>query len=67
MDNVASATVSTECIPYYLPFFGGVLMDGVKNFVTVLTLLDFSLVFLSSNLLKGVIAGWGCPLCCLLV
>lgn len=35
-------------------FFGGVFEEGVKNFVTVWTLLDFSFVFLSSNLLKGV-------------
>lgn len=37
-----------------VPFFGGVFEEGVKNFVTVWTLLDFSFVFLSSNLLKGV-------------
>lgn len=49
-----------------LPFLGGVFVDGVKNFVTVLTLLDFSFVFLSSNLLKGVIAGCDCALWCLL-
>lgn len=48
-----------------VPFFGGFL-DGVKNFVTVWTLLDFSLLFLSSNLLKRVIAGCGWTFCCLL-
>lgn len=41
-------------------------MEGEKNFVTVLTLLDFSLVFLSSNLLKGVMVGCDGALCCLL-
>lgn len=49
-----------EYVQLYLPFFGGVFVEGVKNFVTVWTLLDFSLVFLSSNLLKRVMfdCGW---------
>ena len=40
-------------------------MEGIKNFVTVLTLLDFSLVFLSSNLLNGAIVGCDWAFWCL--
>lgn len=56
--------LAAACLLQYVPFFGGVFVDGIKNFVTVLTLLDFSLVFLSSNLLKGVMEGCDWVFCC---
>lgn len=55
-----------EYVQLDLPFFGGVLVEGVKNFVTVWTLLDFSLVFLSSNLLKRVMFDCDWAFWCLL-
>jgi len=55
------ASLSVEHVPFF-----DVFVEAVKNFVTVFTLLDFSFVFLSSNLLKGVTAGCGSAFGCLL-
>lgn len=46
-----------------LPFLGAVRDEGLKNFLTVVTLRVFSLVFFSSNLEKGPREAWLCWAC----
>lgn len=64
MDILAPRT-AFECSPFMLsrlvpivPFLEEVRDDGLKNFLTVVTLRVFSLVFFSSNLEKGPSEDW---------
>lgn len=63
-DRFAEVCVISKNWDEDIPFFGGIFDEGVKNFVTVWTLLDFSLLFLSSNLLKRDMLGCAWAFCC---